>query len=254
MKRTVLGLALLLAAPAWGQNLEAGRKAYFSFCANCHGAEGMGARGPALNQPLTRGQDDQGLIRIILGGIPGSEMPPTRVFEQELRDLVAYVRSMAKETAAGIVGNPENGKDLYLEKGCAQCHAIDGDGGRMGPDLSRIGRSRSASYLTRALTNPAAEVPERFAQYRLIIPMPDNFLLVHAEPREGPAITGVRLNEDPFTIQIRDFSDRIHSFNKADLKNLRKDYGQSPMPSYDDMPEPEIDDLVGYLLTLRGEQ
>jgi cytochrome c oxidase cbb3-type subunit III len=232
MRKIGVGFALLLlVAPVFGQEAEAGRKAYLSFCANCHGAQGLGGRGPSLAQPLPRAQDDEALTRVILQGIPGSEMPPTRLIEQEVRDLIAYVRLLAREPAVQVAGNADNGKALYEQQGCAQCHAIAGEGGRLGPDLTQIGQSRSVAYLRRALLEPAAELPERFAQYRLIILMPDNFLIVRAETRDGKTVTGVRLNEDPFTIQIRDFSDGFHSLDKSDLKALEKQYGYSPMPS-----------------------
>jgi putative heme-binding domain-containing protein len=252
MRKIGVGLALLLVAPVFGQEAEAGRKAYLSFCANCHGAQGLGGRGPSLAQPLSRAPDDEALTRVILQGIPGSEMPPTRLIEQEVRDLIAYVRLLAREPAVQVAGNADNGKALYEQQGCAQCHAIAGEGGRLGPDLTQIGQSRSFAYLRRALLEPAAELPERFAQYRLIIPMPDNFLVVRAETRDGKTVTGVRLNEDPFTIQIRDFSGGFHSLDKSDLKDLEKQYGYSPMPSYNNLLTSEIEDLVGYLLSLRG--
>jgi putative heme-binding domain-containing protein len=130
---------------------------------------------------------------------------------------------------------------------------ISGAGGRMGPELTAAGRTRSAEYIRESILNPSAAVPEKFAEYRLVIPMPDNFLVVKAVTRDGRTIEGVRLNEDPFTIQIRDFRDVLHSLAKSELKELVKKPGESMMPSFrEKLTGAELDDLVAYLLTLRG--
>jgi hypothetical protein len=64
----------------------------------------------------------------------------------------------------------------------------------------------------------------------------------------------VRLNEDSFSIQLRDYRDRIHSFWKSDLQGIRKDRKNSPMPPYVNLPPGELDDLLAYLSSLRGER
>jgi putative heme-binding domain-containing protein len=122
----------------------------------------------------------------------------------------------------------------------------------MGPELTAIGRSRSAEYLRQSLLDPAAALPEKFAEYRLVIPMPDNFLMVRVVTSDGRTIEGVRLNEDPFTIQIRDLRDGLHTLMKSELRQLEKQR-RSPMPSFREKFTPgEIEDVVAYLSTLRG--
>ena len=70
---------------------------------------------------------------------------------------------------------------------------------------------------------------------------------------DGRQITGARINEDPFSIQVRDASGRVYSFWKEELRELHRDWGKSPMSSYKDKLTPaEIDDLVSYLSSLRG--
>jgi putative heme-binding domain-containing protein len=85
--------------------------------------------------------------------------------------------------------------------------------------------------------------------------LPEDFLQVRAVTKDGQTITGVRLNEDVFSIQIRDLSGAIHSFLKDDLKELQRDTGKSPMPSFrGTLSASEVDDLVAYLVSLRGNQ
>ena len=73
------------------------------------------------------------------------------------------------------------------------------------------------------------------------------------QPKRGERVTGSRLNEDAFSIQIRDGEGRIRSFLKSEVADVRKQWGKSPMPSYKDVfSAAELDDLVGYLAGLRG--
>jgi hypothetical protein len=97
-------------------------------------------------------------------------------------------------------------------------------------------------YLREALLDPEAAVPDGFLQVRLVT-------------QDGRRITGVRVNEDTFSIQIRDLSDNFHSFFKSELAELDKQQGKSPMPSYKGVfSSGELDDLVAYLDSLRGNQ
>ena len=85
--------------------------------------------------------------------------------------------------------------------------------------------------------------------------MPDNFLFVRVTPRAGETIAGVRVNEDTFSLQMRDLTGRVHSFFKSELAELHRDWGQSPMPTYTGvLAADELDDLVAYLVALRGEK
>jgi mono/diheme cytochrome c family protein len=61
------------------------------------------------------------------------------------------------------------------------------------------------------------------------------------------------LNEDTYSIQVIDDKERLHSILKADLKEFTISK-TSPMPSYKDtLNSTEIADLLGYLLSLKGQ-
>jgi len=119
---------------------------------------------------------------------------------------------------------------------------LNGRGHAYGPELSDIGDRRTEDSLRQSLEEPSAEVAE-------------NFLLVHVTTRQGAKVTGIRVNEDTFTVQIREPSGKIASFRKADLAKLDKRPGESPMPSYKTVfSAAELQDLIAYLSSLRGEQ
>ena len=246
---------LLPAAPT-PEELATGRRLFSAHCAICHGPGGEGSKGPTLARPvLPRASTDAALVKIISGGIGGTEMPRSRLEPAEIRLVAAHVRALGRLPVEKVPGDPLRGGRLYAEKGsCATCHSLGGHGGAIGPDLSVIGRQRSAAYLRRALIDPGAEVPQSFSAFRGETGIPENFLFVRVVPRRGDAVAGVRVNEDAFSIQVRDLAGGLHSFFKSDLAELHKDWGFSPMPSYAAaFTKDELDDLVAFLTSLQGK-
>jgi len=234
------------------------RSLFQAHCAGCHGPSGVGSRGPALNVPtLQRANDLASLMVLLRQGIPGTEMPALAsqdVADGPLRGLAAYVLGLREDSRTGASTGPGRGAELIRVKGkCLGCHRVNGEGGGLGPDLSEIGRQRDPEWLRRALVEPEADIFDSFGGYRWTIQIPDNYLLVELTTADGNHISGSRLNEDAFSIQIRDQQGRIRSFLKAELAELNKRWGKSPMPSYKNiLTAQELDDVVTYLVGLRG--
>ena len=223
-------------------DLLRGEKLFQVHCALCHGPNGEGGRGPMLTRAkLSRAPDDAALLKILDDGIRGTEMPGAGAMsESEMRQTAAYVRSLGKVALKPVPGDAARGAEIYRGKGnCAGCHSVHGEGGVAGPDLSGIGESRSAAYLRESIVNPGATVPE-------------GYLLVTVVSNSGQRATGVRVNEDSFSIQIRDSAGRSYSFWKKDLAQVDKQRGKSPMPSYQgQLADAELTDLVAYLASLK---
>lgn len=219
-----------------------GKKLFEGHCALCHGETGLGGRGPNLAQPaLSHAPTDEQLVAVIKQGIPGTEMPGAwQLDDREAKLLAGYVRSLGKIAVEPLAGDPSRGRELYESSGCAGCHIVRGAGTGLGPELSDIGARRNAAYLRESLLQPGASVPERY-------------LTVTVVTREGKTIRGIRVNEDTFTIQVRDASGRLYSFRKSDLRGVNKEFHQSLMPSYESrFTAAQLDDLVAYLAGLRG--
>lgn len=250
----VMGVVSLPARPMASQDdLARGQDLFQEHCAVCHGPSGEGGRGPALAMPrLAHAQTDEELTWLIQYGVPGSAMPESRLEDDEIKHVAAWVRKLGQLPVQAGPGNVERGARLYRDKGgCVRCHSIKGYGGAIGPDLTEIGSRRGTVYLRTSLTEPEADVP---TSSRHAISLPENFLLVEAE-RHGRRIVGVRVNEDAFSIQIRDLSGELHSLLKSDITALRKEWGKSPMPSYRSVfSEEELNDVVAFLASLRGGQ
>ena len=248
IRRCLLASGLLLLAfvsSAQDEALLRGRKLFDSHCARCHNMGGTGGEGPSLARPTLRyAADEEALVKVIQEGIEGTDMPGAwQISENEVRQIAAYVRSLGRVESTPLPGDRERGRDVFEgASGCGSCHIIEGQGGILGPDLSDVGLRRGADYLRESLVSPGATIPERY-------------LLVRAQTRAGEEVVGVRVNEDSFTIQLRDQAGRIHSLSKLELEDLEKAFGESLMPSYgSELRATELDDLIAYLASLRGER
>jgi putative heme-binding domain-containing protein len=189
---------------------------------------------------------------VIRDGIPDRGMPRVRrLTEGELSQLVAYVRSLGRAAGAAARGDAERGRDIYGRLGCASCHIVSGQGGSFGPELTQIGAQRGAAYLKQSIVGPAEMLPRGLS----LVPGRGfaEYLPVEIVTGDGKTIRGVRINEDPFTIQVRDTGNQLHSFRKSELKQVDKQFGKSLMPSFRGrVSDTELDDLIAYLSTLRG--
>ena len=188
-----------------------------------------------------RGTTDDELVRIIIGGIPGTAMPPSNYSEGQAGTIVAYLRAFAtspKSTA--IPGDAARGKSIFEGTGqCLTCHSVAGNGGRIGPPLTDIGAQRRLVELHRSIVDPGSEIRT------------DN-RSVRAVTRQGETITGRLFNQDTFTVQLLDPKERLRLLEKSNLREFTV-LKESPMPSYKDkLDAQQLADLVSYLTTLRG--
>ena len=239
-------------APA---DVEQGKKLFQGMCVTCHGFEGAGGDAPSLNRPkLDRAPDDDALRSVIGDGLPDRGMPRVRrLTDNELRQLVSYVRSLGRTSSLPLSANPQKGSEIYKGLGCASCHIVNGQGGSLGPELTSIGRLRGVEYLRQGIVDPGAALP------RGTLPIPargfSEFLPVVVVTREGREVRGMRINEDTFTIQLRDAANKLYSFRKSELEHIEKQPGKSLMPSVGNrLTGSDLNDLLAYLSSLRGAQ
>ena len=176
-------------------------------------------------------------------GIQGTEMPGAYAMtDHEIWQVATFVRTLGRAASEKVPGDPEQGRRLFNEKGsCLRCHSVSGIGATVGPALTEIGARRSAAFLRKTLLDPSSTLP-------------DGFAMVSAQTKDGLRLTGVRLNEDVWSIQFRDSAGGLRSYWKDDLKDFHKDFTKSPMPSFRGVfNESELTDVIAYLVSLRGE-
>jgi len=226
------------------QDLIRGKQLFEAQCAPCHGIRGTGGKGANLARPtLKHAADDAALFATIQNGIENTGMPAAwQMTDREIWLVVAHVRSLGRVAVENLPGNREQGKALFAGRGCIGCHIVGGVGGNLGPELTEVGARRSAERLRQCLLEPGQALP-------------DGFVMVRAVRRDGSVLEGIRVNEDSFTIQLRDLANRFYSLRKQQLQTLEYNPDATPMPSYrDKLSGVELEDLVAYLASLRGRQ
>jgi cytochrome c oxidase cbb3-type subunit III len=241
---------------------KAAKAGEFEFRINCAFCHGLGARGGGRGPDLTRahklhGDSDADMFQNISLGIPGTVMPANGtngqgvgMTDDEIWQIIAYLRSVQVQAPAKPVGNAAHGKELfYGDAACSSCHMVEGQGGRLGPDLTAVGTARTIDALVESVRTPSkrlawglTESTKEFAQ---------EYQTVTVVTSDGHEIKGVILNEDQFSLQMMDKTERIHLLEKDELRSIRKSR-ESLMPPYDTaaLSDQDLNDIVAYLLSV----
>jgi cytochrome c oxidase cbb3-type subunit III len=221
----------------------AGARLYRAQCAGCHGPDGAGTgAGPSLNSGTFRkGGSDEAVFHTISKGVPGSSMPAFSFSGLRTWQLVTHLRSLSiKHGASQMKGSAQAGRALFSAS-CSGCHTVAGKGGLSGPDLNDVGSRLSGVALRTALLDPNADVNSEYWS-------------VAIRTISGRKLTGIRLNEDTHSIQIRDENGKLISVGRRDIAESEL-IRQSPMPAFaGKLTGEQIEDLLAYLVALRGNQ
>ena len=221
----------------------AGEKLYKQACQTCHGGNGTGDRGPALaTGKFPHGASDGQIFINIRNGIAGSQMPPfSKLSTEQVWQLLTYIRSLngANIKVNEVVeGDPAAGQTLFFGKAsCSGCHAINGRGSIMAPDLSTAG-ANGAQTLRNKILNPNASPSGELDK---------NLGATVVKTKAGQIIRGMRRGEDTFSLHLVDATGKLHRLDKQDLADFRYE-GKSMMPGYSTrLSATEIQNLVAYL-------
>lgn len=225
------------------EDAAAGLKSFRSQCAACHGPDATGGvQGPNLvTGNFKNGNSDEALFRVITKGVSGTAMVGfPAIAGRETWQIIAFLRSAnIGRAAAEAKGDAARGLQVFESSGCGKCHTNGNGGGLSGPDLSQIGSRRSLVQLQASVLNPSEEVS------------PDYWSL-KARTKSGQEISGVRLNEDMSSFQVREPSGRLRSVSKGDLASYEI-VQTSPMPSFQGkISGTDLENLIAYLASLRA--
>jgi len=235
-------ILLISAAAAAGQDagaVAAGAKIFRSHCGECHGVHGEGGRGPTLASGVFyHGSTDADLMRNISDGITGTAMPGVFFSPVQVRQIIAYVRSLQQSGAQRPVGDAAHGEKLFRQSGCIGCHLVRGEGGWKGPDLSVIGSQRSVDHLRQSIVDPGAKVALDYWVAKIIL-------------ENGETYTGFLRTEGAYSVEILDFSKGLKSLPTHDFRKFEIDK-TSVMPPYrGKLSDGDVNDLVSYLWSLK---
>jgi putative heme-binding domain-containing protein len=126
---------------------------------------------------------------------------------------------------------------------------VQGKGGRVGPELTAVGGSRTRAAIIDSIRNPSRRLAWGLTESTK--EFPQEYETVTVVTADGKEIKGVALNEDNFSVQMMDTSEQIHLLDKDKLRSFQKSR-ESLMPQYnpDTLTEKDLEDVVAYLTSL----
>jgi cytochrome c oxidase cbb3-type subunit III len=220
-----------------------GQRTFASTCASCHGLDGRGGKtGPniARNSMLEHLSEAEISAIVTGGGIPGTGMPAFRSLgPAKVHALVTYLRVLQGQSKTQkLPGDSTRGKDVFFEKGeCSSCHAMRGEGGFTGPDLTIYGVNRSAPEISDAIIHPRDGAD---AGYKVVTVV----------TYDGRRFRGSIRNEDNFSLQLQDADGSFHFLLRSDVKDLEYEQHSTMPADYEKrLSRSELNDLVSYLMS-----
>jgi cytochrome c oxidase cbb3-type subunit 3 len=215
-----------------------------SRCSGCHGVDAKGYVAPDLTVLYQSGRTDEKVFSIIRNGVPGTDMPAADAFrapDNDLWEIMSYIRSISVTAPApAATGNAQNGERIFRAN-CQRCHQVNGRGGNLGPDLTRVGSGRTPRAITAKIRGTTDVIRDGFNPVTLVF-------------KDGRRLQGVKKNEDEYSVQVMDLRERIQGYMKADLAEVI-DEKATVMPVYntDRLNESDFNDLLRYLAGLRAD-
>ena len=239
---------------------KAAKAGEYEFRINCALCHGLGAHGGGRGPDLTRAHkkhahNDAEMFQVISNGIPGTVMPANGtngqgvgMTDEEIWQIITYIRSVEVKAPATPAGNADHGKQLfYGDANCSLCHTVEGKGGRVGPELTAVGGSRTREAIIDSVRNPSQRLAWGLTEATKEFPQEYETLTVVTA--DGKEIKGVALNEDNFSVQMIDASEQIYLLEKDKLRSFKKNR-ESMMPVYkpDLLSDKDLDDILAYLI------
>jgi cytochrome c oxidase cbb3-type subunit 3 len=270
-RRSLVCSGLLLIATAisaaddqnpFANDPKAAKSGEYEFRINCALCHGLGAHGGGRGPDLTRAQkkhvhSDAEMFQVISNGIPGTVMPANGtngqgvgMTDEEIWQIITYIRSMEVKAPAKPIGNAAHGKELfYGDANCSLCHMVEGKGGRVGPELTGVGGSRTREAIIDSVRNPSSRLAWGLTESTK--EFPQEYETITVVTADGKEIKGVALNEDNFSVQVMDSSEQIYLLDKDKLRSFKKSR-DSMMPQYkpDTLSDKDLDDIVAYLISV----
>src|SRR5574341_56090 len=144
-------------------------------CGHCHGVNGVGGRlAPDLGfqQPPQSGLNQ--LVTAMWNHAPrmwkrmrDEKVRYPQLSYEEIAHLFAYLYTARYVDEPGDVFK---GEQLFADKGCVRCHAIHGQGGTLGPDLSSVSDKETPIAWTQAMWNHAPVMQGEAARLGVVWP------------------------------------------------------------------------------------
>ena len=145
--------------------------------------------------------------------------------------------------ALGSKGNAERGRQVFEDSqqaACLNCHRMGDKGGRIGPDLSGIGRRFSRVHLVESILDPSRSVAPSYSTVAILM-------------NDGRVITGVGISESDDLLILGDQQGKTHEIRKSDIDTV-SDQATSIMPEglEEQLSDRQLADLLAFLESMKS--
>ena len=165
-------------------------------------------------------------------------------FQQKLQQYEAQRPQndpLAKYRETLVGGNAQRGREIFLERAslsCLRCHKVQGAGGEVGPDLSKVAAEKKREYLLESIVDPSRTIARGF----------ETVVLTTVD---GQAVIGILKSEDDMELRLMTAEGKLVTVAKAEIDERGR--GKSAMPEtlLNYLTRSDLRDLVEYLSTLK---
>ncbi len=153
------------------------------------------------------------------------------------------VSDLESDLVEGLAGrNPDIGAKLFQEATCLQCHAVDGKGGRVGPDLRGVLKRHDSSVaaVLKEILEPSHKIDPKYASHSILT-------------QDGQVYSGVLVSEDEKTVAILSSPDQPKPtvLQRSDIEEMQPS-SKSMMPAalLDQFSQEEVFEILSYVIRL----
>jgi putative membrane-bound dehydrogenase-like protein len=138
-------------------------------------------------------------------------------------------------------GNPERGREVFFgsKVACGSCHSIGNDGGRVGPDLTKIGAVRSGRDILESILLPSASFAQGYDNYRITT-------------KDAEEISGIIAQQSPDAVVLRAASGAEVQVPRSGIQEIRRStISVMPEGLEQGMTQDEFRNLLAFLQSLK---
>ena len=198
--------------------------------------------GLALVESLNRSSASANISADELSKLLGKYPPKVQTAGGELLkklgvNLAEQKTRLTELAPLGAGGDAEHGRKIFFGKkaACANCHTVAALGGKVGPDLSAIGKIRNGGDLIEAIAFPSSSFARGFRSYTILT-------------EQGKVHTGIISRQSADTVylrtaelaEIRIARDTIEEMREAKTSVMPKGLDKT-------LSADELRDLIAYL-------
>lgn len=150
-----------------------------------------------------------------------------------------------RKFAQSAEGQAERGKSLFADlKGlaCVKCHAVGGQGGAVGPELTSVGAKYPKDELISAVLYPSSKISSGYEP-------------VVIATADGKVVTGIVKGETAESVEVEDVDAKRIKIAKSEIdERKRSDVSLMPNGLAEGLTRQDFADLIAYLGTLKDKE